>query len=220
MTRKQVLRIGAALTVCGLVGFAVRQTAAQRDDVSALKVDFHATDMKVGRDLNPVDVEEGTYWIAPGRHRMETRYLVTGEHIAEIVNDADRHIFRLDLKRNHALVGTTRSVMPPIGKAFAVTPPGVTRPEGVDQSLGEKTIDGLTMEGVVTTFDYGNGVVHSMETWYHRFSDARVIPVILETRFDSPDEVYEKRVTHVATALVSPSLFEVPADFETTKPNP
>lgn len=220
MTNKQLLRVVSALAVCVLIGFAVRQTAAQLGDVSVQEVEFKATRLQKGKDLNPVTVEEGTYWIAPGRYRFDTLYVVTGERIAEIVKDDEKRRIRLDLTQKHALVGSTLSPMPPVGKGLMIEPPGArgSKPEPVDQALGEKYVDGLKLEGVVTTFDHGAGRLTTMETWYYRFSDPRVLPVVLETRFESPDEIYEKRVDRVSQTLVSPRLFEIPADFETTQP--
>lgn len=87
--------------------------------------------------------------------------------------------------------------------------------------LGTKIVGGLTLEGTSHTTVFsgaGRQVVHSVELWAYRFPDPRILPIIMELRFEGSGEVVERRLDVVTTTQVPQSIFEIPADFTIGEP--
>ena len=83
-------------------------------------------------------------------------------------------------------------------------------------SLGTKAVAGLVLEGTLNTTAFsgsGRSFVHTMELWVYRFPDARILPIVIERRFEGPNEIAERHLDAVTTIPASPSIFEVPLDF-------
>lgn len=211
------------------IGFAFRQinsgsVSAQGTNLSVMKADFNVTRLVKGRDATPIDVETGAYFIASdGRYRIDSLLLGTGERSAEIVNFRENRRVVLDFALKQATVGSNSTVWggpSSIRRPAPGGPPTGLNSESNMTRLGTRNVAGLTLEGTLqTTTFYGNDrlLVHTMELWTYRFPDPRILPIVMERRFEGPDEIVERRVHDVATIQMSSSIFEVPTDFTVTQ---
>lgn len=169
------------------------------------------------------EVEQGTYWLASdGRRRVERFNKVSGEHTAELFSPKD-------LRQTAMNVDTKEAVVGPVGGGMAIEPPSLKRgarhtgvPSGLrevsrDRSdLGTKTVGALVLRGSRVTLVFAGGGterVHHIEMWEYRPADPRVLPVVLEMRFETPEEIDERRITAVTQTRVAASIFAVPSDF-------
>lgn len=211
------------------IGFAFRQidsggASAQSAGLSVMRADFKVTRLVKGQDVVPIDVEEGTYFIAPdGRYRIDSLHLGTRERSTEIVKFGENRRIVLNPALKQATVGSNSTVWAGPSSSHRAVPGGP--PTGLNSesnmtSLGTRNVAGLVLEGTLqTTSFYGNGrsLVHTMELWTYRFEDPRILPIVMERRFEGPDEIVERRIDGATTIEVSSSIFEVPADFTITQ---
>lgn len=115
--------------------------------------------------------------------------------------------------------------VPPLGK---FTPKGAGRPpfsggpnaQTTTESLGQKTIEGLAVEGtrITRTIPAGqigntNPIIITIERWYSPDLQLNV----LETRSDPRFGTTTYQLTNISRQEPAPSLFSVPADFTVTQ---
>ena len=212
----------------GLLQSDPAQVSAQSSELSGLRVDFTVTRFVPGSDVQPIPTEEGAFFIAPdGRYRVESLNRATGERTAQIVKFRENRRIVLNLGRKQATIGSNPATLAvPSGSRPAV-PSGIPIVKGNAKSkmtsLGTKIVSGLVLEGSIQiTSSSGNGesFVHTTELWAYRFDDPRILPIVMELRFEAAEEVVERRIDRVATIRLSPTIFEVPTGFTITRLNP
>jgi hypothetical protein len=225
LTVRRVLSVALVLSSA----WVLQQTApafvqAQGATLEVVKVDFVRTLLKKAPAEAPTITEEGTYLIAPdGTYRVDKRS--RGERTAEIVKFREKRRIALNLDTRQAVIGSNTPgawVVPPSAVPRGVPgAPGGLRPESRDRmDLGVRSLGTLTLRGTLFTLVFSRGgsqIVHTIEIWDYRAPDPRNLPVILEERFESPDDIDERRITDVGTARIPPSMFEVPRGFAVTE---
>ena len=216
------------LVVTGILGEQLDAGGAyaQGAMLSIIQADFVRTRLVKGRDQTPSVVEEGSYFIAPdGRYRIDR--VSNGVKTAEIVSHKEHKRIVLDFQTKRATLASSAilPLTPPPTSSTATAPqivpggpPSGFRTDRNMVKLGTKSVGGLlTLQGFLQVNTYsgpGRQFVHTMELWDYRSPDApRMPPIVMETRFEGPDEIEERRLGIVTTALAPRSSFEIPADF-------
>jgi hypothetical protein len=165
-------------------------------------------------------VERGTYVVAPdGRYRKEVEN-AKGEHLGEIQDANQDRLIKLDFEGRQALIGSSAALWPgpsSENKLHGTIPGPVKGFNGSDEvDLGTRLVQGLSLTGTRTTFRYsrdGQEFAHVFDTWLYVFPTRGVFPVVLERRFESPEETVETHVTDVEPAQVQDADFTIPNDF-------
>jgi hypothetical protein len=212
MTTK-LLAIGPVLMI------AVTASHAQNQQTDVIRARFVRTLTNVASGQQEI-VEEGTLLIAAdGMHRIDT--LRAGVRTAEIVESGGKRRIAMNLDTKQAVTGSTATslVVAPSSLAQVPTgvPDGLIRHEQPRMDLGTKIVGALTLRGtafatVLTNRD-GQQFINSRELWDYQFPDRRVVPVIVEMRFETPGSIDERRVTDAIATRVDKSVFELPSDF-------
>lgn len=156
---------------------------------------------------------------------MKTRLLT-----AEILNQRERRRITLNYALKQAVIGSSGLLWsPPASRPRPVPAPEAPRGWTVQSQdsvdLGTKTFGALTLHGQRDTVVFsgrgaGQGVqrIHTFEVWDYRFRDRSLVPVIVELRIETPDDVDDQHITRVTTTRVPHSTFEIPADFTLGQP--
>jgi hypothetical protein len=156
-------------------------------------------------------VEEGTYQIAPdGVYRIDRLDKTTGTRTATIEDFRTNQRTTLNLDRGEAHVGSTTVV--PRG-----APSAWKQMDGQAVDLGTKQAGSLTLKGRRFTHVFAGPrgqIVHHNEVWSYHHADPKIIPVILELRFDTPTGVEEQKVVGVERVKASRDIFSVPKTFK------
>jgi hypothetical protein len=214
-------RATITLVAIGVAWVTGRQIAVSRAQGGAIEVvNAHfvrtLTQTTTGTSAR---VEEGTILIASdGRYRIER--VRNGERTAEIwTRDRDRRI-ALNLDTKQGVVGSSGSMVIPPSTGPRQVPSGVPdawkRDEHPRVNLGTKTVGALTLRGTgfsTTLSQNAVQITNNREVWAYHFPDSRIVPIILETRFEMPDSIDEQRVTDSTTIRVDAAVFEAPPDF-------
>jgi hypothetical protein len=204
MTR-QTISIAAMFVI--LAGTASAQT------LDVLKVTYVRTVTDATTGSTKV-TEEGAYQIAPdGVYRIDRLDKVTGARTATIENFRTNQRTTLDVDRREAHIGSTTGPVQPGGHS-------AWRPMGKPQStdLGTKQAAGLTLNGQRFTHVFAGArgqIVHNNEVWFYRHADPKLVPVILEMRYDTPSGIEEQKIIGVEHIQASGELFRVPRTFTT-----
>jgi hypothetical protein len=208
-----------AVIFTGTIGrLIISRVTAQDTSLSVIKVDLSKTRI-IKASGQSSNIENGTYFFASdGKRRIEQTS--NGVTRVEIVDFKAEKRIMLDLESKLATVGSPRSLW--VAPSSSRRPILGGRPSGMEQAsemvkLGTKVTGGLTLEGTLQTTTFtdksGSGFVHTFELWAYRFPDPKLVPVILEERFEDSSEIIERRIDAVSTIQDSHGLFEIPTGF-------
>ncbi len=195
-------------------GFALLSSQA----ADAVQVHVRTTRVQKSNPADPVIVEMGTYLIArDGRYRVDKR-TPRGEHVAEIVDYRSNRVVKLDLKGRQAIIGSNRAYFAGPGVKGPVPggPPSGLSPSSDMVDLGERVVSGVTLRGVRQTNVFSatdQSFVHTMELWNYTFPDPRIPPILVEQRFEGPDEIVETRIEQVESTIAADDAFAIPRNF-------
>jgi hypothetical protein len=181
--------------------------------VEVLKVDYVRTRTDAASGTTST-LEEGTYRIAPdGVFRIDRLNKATGTRSATIEGHEQRTT--LDVERREARTEANTTV--PGGMPSAWQSVGGTQ----RTDLGTKQVGGVTLRGYrftsVLASPRRGQIVHHNEVWSYMPADPKIIPVMLELRFESPVGVEEQKVVAVEKVTASKDIFRVPKTFTTVK---
>ena len=189
--------------------FILLAAPAFAQTIEVLKVEVVRTRTDAASGMTST-LEEGTYQIAPdGVYRVDRLNKATGKRSATIEDSGRRTT--LDADRREARVEASNLI--PQG-----TPSAWQEIDTQRVDLGTKQAGGLTLRGYRFTSVLAGPrgqIVHHNEVWSYMPADPKIVPVILELRFDSPVGVEEQKVVAVEKVKVSPDIFRVPRTFKT-----
>lgn len=213
----KTLAVMAGLAGAWVLGQAT-VSIAQGRDLDVINARFVRTLTRVADGQTQV-IAEGTITVAPsGSRRVDT--VENGVRTAEILAANSGRRIALNLSARQAVIGSASGpVLPPsIGprQVPVGVPDGWSREEQPRQDLGTKTIGVLVVNG--TRFSTilrrdGQQMLNVRDVWDYRFPDRSIVPVIMETRFETPDSVDERKIVDASAARVGAGFFEVPHGF-------
>jgi len=191
--------------------------------VTVIRAEYVQTRSSRTNGASVSDVEDGVYFLAAdGRYRID-RHRTEGQR-TEIVDVIRNRQVVLDFVSRVATVGSRGPLLttPSVPGAALKTgrggpPPGATFDVSIPARLGAKQIGELTLYGTRTTFRIsvpgGQTTTSVNEIWDYHVSDPGVFPIIIEYRFETGDDVTERRLTSAMRAEVPVSTFDVPDGF-------
>lgn len=190
--------------------FALLAGPVSAQTIEVLKVEYVRTNTDADRRLTRV-VEEGTYQIAPdGVYRIDRLDKATGTRTATIEDFRTSRRTTLHLDRREARIERS-------GALPRSTPSAWQQMDSQRVDLGTKQAGSLTLRGYRFTSVFAGPrgeIVHHNEVWSYMPDNPRIVPVILETRFDTPTGVEEQKVVAVDRVRVSRDIFSVPRTFK------
>jgi hypothetical protein len=165
-------------------------------------------------------LEQGTHFLAPdGRQRIDRNQ--SGFRTVEIMNYRQSQRIFLDVGAKTATVTSMKLpfMIPNAPGQQAGTLP-FTAPHQIESAsaqLGDKYVSGLLLHGQRDTFVHtvadGSQVVHTIENWIYQFPNRRIMPAILEQRFEDANEIDERQITNASTIVGSDETFLIPNGF-------
>lgn len=219
---KRTFTLTALTILVGAVLAALATLVAAQPEIDVTKIEYTNTRMVKGKDVNPIAVATGAYLLArDGRQRIDKHNAETGEDTADIIDyKINRHL-HLKLNKREVVIGNnTGSFYVPGEPRPGTAPAGNLDATTTRTNLGKKTVAGLELSGTMFTYTYaGDGQLfqHTMELWDYRAPDPRIVPVILEQRFEGQYEIVEQRINAASNTRVPSSAFDIPRGWATTK---
>ena len=215
--------VALAVTGCGFAygqwtGTQVPRSTSTSQMIVVKQVDWVETEVLKQAGQVPIIRESGTMYIAPDGRVLDEKRIYRGSEetlVVRLLDHANNTKLVLDFDRKVAVRTPLRRKTTRRGpRSYTVGPTLVT--DNRKAPLGEKTVDGITLEGDRQTMNLNtpNGTIFvAHETWIYRLDVHPAAIIVMEHRYEGGNSIMDRRITQVRTVTISEDMLELPDDF-------